>query len=377
MKIARPHRACPRPRAVGRARRRARPRRAQLGFPSHGPGGDRGRPGGRTGHLPVARGDLPRRRRRSLPVHRARWSLRTWCSPPPTAWRTPARVPATSPRGTSWSPARSTGRSRAGRCWASPTRSCTPPSTASDAAGDAALLVLSNPTTSPAIQLASPATDASFLAPGHHALMAGWGETFPADRSPTNSTGPARRSSRHATARAHTRVYVPSEELCTLDVPARQAVACFGDSGGPLLGALASTGEVVELGVASHLYTDCQPTSPVVYTRADLVSTWVHDWIDSASYLPGTVTPASAAHTVAGVAPTAAGHARRLQRPHRRRRGGHVARRRQRRMDHRSSGHGDALLPSAGRPSPVALSWPAEALFISGGAATATLPISP
>ena len=111
--------------------------------------------------------------------------------------------------------------------------------------------------------------------------------------------GTAVQSTRYC--QAHTRVYVPSEELCTLDNPAHRTVACFGDSGGPLLGALPATGEVVELGVASHLYTDCQPISPVVYTRADLVGPWVHDWITSASYLPGTVTPASVTRTVANV----------------------------------------------------------------------------
>ncbi len=245
-----------------------------------------------------------------------------------------------------------------------------------DAAGDAALLVLSTPTTSPAVQLASPATDASFLAPGHHAVMAGWGETLPGGPVPheLHWADTTLESTRYC--EGHTRIYVPSEELCTLDVPAHHAVACFGDSGGPLLGALASTGEVVELGVASHLYTDCQPTSPVVYTRADLVSTWVNDWINSASYLPGTVTPGSAAHTVTGVAPTAeatpgvysahtaAGQGVTL----------HVA------------GNGEwitgvaarATLPcSSGATVPVALSWPAEALFISGGAVTATLPIRP
>ncbi len=167
------------------------------------------------------------------------------------------------------------------------------------------MLVLSTPTTAPAIPLASSATDATFLAPGRRALMAGWGETVPGGPVPheLHWAGTTVQSSRYC--EAHTRVYAPGEELCTLDTPAHRAVACFGDSGGPLLGTLPTTGEVVELGIASHLYTDCEPTSPVVYTRADLVRSWVQDWISSAAYLPGTVTPASTGHTVAGVAPTA------------------------------------------------------------------------
>ncbi len=214
------------------------------------------------------------------------------------------------------------------------------------ASGDAALLVLSTPTTAPALPLATAATDAAFLAPGHHVVMAGWGETFPGGPVPheLHWAGTAVQSPRFC--HEHTRVYVPSEELCTLDSPAHHTVACFGDSGGPLLGALPATGEVVELGVASHLFSDCQPTSPVVYTRADLVSTWVHDWISSASFLPGTVTPASTTRTVANGTPSSAATPGRLQRPARRRPVDHPARCRQRRMDHRSRGHGAGLMPS-------------------------------
>ena len=137
-----------------------------------------------------------------------------------------------------------------------------------------------------------------------------------------------------------------------------------------------ATGEVVELGIASHIFSDCQPTSPVVYTRADLVSTWVHDWISSASFLPGTVTPASTTHTVANGAPSsgaapgvysaqpAAGQSITL----------HVA------------GNGEWVTEVAatvrvscrrGAAMTLALSWPAEALFISAGAAAAVLPVAP
>ena len=244
------------------------------------------------------------------------------------------------------------------------------------ASGDAALLVLSTPTTAPAIPLASNASDATFLTPGRRALMAGWGETFPGSPVPHELHWAATTVQSARYCRGHTRVFVPGEELCTLDTPAHRTVACFGDSGGPLLGALPSTGEVVELGIASHLYTNCQPMSPAVYTRADLIRTWVYEWIASASYLPGTLTPASATPTVVGAgrsaqatpglysAHPAAGVAITL----------HVA------------GNGEWITEIAatarlscrkGGTLPLALSWPAEALFISGGAAGAVLPISP
>lgn len=244
------------------------------------------------------------------------------------------------------------------------------------ASGDAALLVLSTPTTAPALPLATAATDAAFLAPGHHVVMAGWGETFPGGPVPheLHWAGTAVQSARYC--QEHTRVYVPSEELCTLDSPAHHTVACFGDSGGPLLGALPATGEVVELGVASHLFSDCQPTSPVVYTRADLVSTWVHDWISSASFLPGTVTPASTTHTVANGSPSS-GATPGVYSAQPAAEGSitlHVA------------GNGEWITEIAatvrvacrrGAAMTLALSWPAEALFISGGVAGAVLPVAP
>jgi len=244
------------------------------------------------------------------------------------------------------------------------------------ASGDAALLVLSSPTTAPALPLASHATDAAFLVPGHRALMAGWGETFPGGPVPHELHWAATSVQTTRYCRAHTRVFMPGEELCTLDSPARRSVACFGDSGGPLLGALPSTGEVVELGVASHLYTDCQPVSPVVYTRADLIRTWVRDWIASASYLPGTVTPSSAPPTDVGAsrsaqaapgvysAHPASGQAITL----------HVA----------SNGEWITEISATtrlacrqGATVTASLSWPAEALYISAGAASAVLPVSP
>ncbi|HUH81501.1 MAG TPA: serine protease [Solirubrobacteraceae bacterium] len=244
------------------------------------------------------------------------------------------------------------------------------------ASGDAALLVLSTPTTAPAVPLASRTTDAAFLAPGHRALMAGWGETFPGGPVPHELHWAATSVQSARYCRGHTRVFVPSDELCTLDSPARRAVACFGDSGGPLLGALPSTGEVVELGVASHLYTECQAISPVVYTRADLIRTWVQEWIASASYLPGTLTPASATPTVVGAARSAQATPGLY--------GAHLATGQA--ITLHVAGNGEWITEVAatvrlacGRGATItaALGWPAEALFISGGAASATLPISP
>ena len=242
------------------------------------------------------------------------------------------------------------------------------------ASGDAALLVLSTPTTAPALPLASAATDAAFLAPGHHVLMAGWGETFPGGPVPHELHWAGTAVQSRSYCQAHSRVYLPSEELCTLDSPAHRTVACFGDSGGPLLGALPATGEVVELGVASHLYSDCQPISPVVYTRADLIGTWVHDGSARPPTCRGrsrapppptrwpTGAPGGATPGVSSAEPAAG------------------------RRSHCIAANGEWITEvlatvrvscRRGATLTLALSWPAEALFISGGAAGAVLPIAP
>jgi secreted trypsin-like serine protease len=166
----------------------------------------------------------------------------------------------------------------------------------SNASGDAALLILATPTSAPALALASRRSDAAQLDAGRGAVMAGWGETFAGGPAPSALRWARTALQSPAFCRRHTRAFLSSEEICTLDTPARQTDACFGDSGGPLLGALPGSGELVELGVASHLYSECLASSPVVYTRADLIRIWVQEWLASARYVPGTSTSTPAAH---------------------------------------------------------------------------------
>jgi putative cofactor-binding repeat protein len=244
-----------------------------------------------------------------------------------------------------------------------------------DAAGDAALLILSTPTTAPAIALASRPSDSARLAAGRYAVMTGWGETYSGGPSPQELRWARTAVQSPRYCRAHTQLFLAREEMCTLDSPALHTDACFGDSGGPLLGALPGSGEVVELGVASHLYTQCLPSSPAVYTRADLISGWVDDWIASANYLHGTVTSASAPQPSAGAART------KPVPP-----GSYSAR--------TSNGQSLILQVAAngewitavganvrltchnGASLPVSLRWPGDAVFIYSGTASANLPIA-
>lgn len=156
--------------------------------------------------------------------------------------------------------------------------------------GDVALLELSTPTTAPAVTLASP----QHVGAGAQALFAGWGDMYsndpvPVQRlrwAPTVIQAP-QRCEREASP------FSPSGELCVLDPPALRTGACNGDSGGPLLVRDSSAvGGMAQIGVASHVYSECATTSPSVFTRVAAVSAWIRGWLGALA--PGQASAASA-----------------------------------------------------------------------------------
>lgn len=144
---------------------------------------------------------------------------------------------------------------------------------------DAALLVLSPPTTAPAISLATWPSDSSILQAGTGALIAGWGETSSeqfAERlrwAETVVQGPE-------WCGGHVQRFYPESELCTIDPPSYSTGACSGDSGGPLI-AKTPSGAPVEIGVTVRASADCSTSHPTVFTRADLIASWVHEWVET------------------------------------------------------------------------------------------------
>jgi secreted trypsin-like serine protease len=148
--------------------------------------------------------------------------------------------------------------------------------------GDAALLILSSPTTAPPLAMAGPA-DASLYAADTPVSIAGWGLT-----KAQNRNGPAtlrtatmavqQPSSCNRRTRSYYKEYSPALQLCLLEPPSDRSGSCFGDSGGPAIGHRAD-GTPVELGVISVVGPLCSPQAPNVLTRVDLVSTWVSEWI--------------------------------------------------------------------------------------------------
>jgi secreted trypsin-like serine protease len=148
--------------------------------------------------------------------------------------------------------------------------------------GDAAVLILSRPTTAPPLALAG-AADAALYAGGALVSVAGWGVTqAQARQAPANMRTTTMTVQKDSLCRAKTRGfykdYSGAVQLCLLSTPKKKSGTCFGDSGGPAV-ATRPDGTPVELAVISVVGPLCTPQAPNVLTRVDYVSTWVAEWI--------------------------------------------------------------------------------------------------
>ncbi len=142
------------------------------------------------------------------------------------------------------------------------------------ATSDAALLVLSTPTTAPSIGLAT-AADQSLEQPGTNAIIAGWGETYPGS-APTQTLEWASTVVQNP---AYCSIfnfapftYNPALKLCSVNPP--NTGTCNGDSGGPLLASNASN-QPVEIGLTSYGPSDCNTVSADFFTTVAPLSSWV------------------------------------------------------------------------------------------------------
>jgi secreted trypsin-like serine protease len=182
--------------------------------------------------------------------------------------------------------------------------------------GDAALLILSTPTTAPAITLASTASDAPILKAGTAGIVAGWGKSIPEQPAPTEVLQSAHTVVQQTGYCEHdAKPFDSEDELCAIDAPGDEAGICFGDSGAPLFARNPNGSGVVELGLASHLYGQCSTTHPAVYTRADTIAPWLDESIAAAAAL---LAPASRPVTPKRAPPERAArrHRRRNHRRH-------------------------------------------------------------
>ena len=145
---------------------------------------------------------------------------------------------------------------------------------------DAALLVLSTPTSAPAIPLATTG-DAYLETGGTPAVIAGWGETYYDDPAlqtdlewaPTVIQNPD-----------HCSQYDPyfdaSSELCAVDPPDDTTGTCNGDSGGPLA-VIGPTGQYIEIGITTHGPPDCDTYTADDFTGIIPLQAWAAGWIQA------------------------------------------------------------------------------------------------
>jgi secreted trypsin-like serine protease len=143
--------------------------------------------------------------------------------------------------------------------------------------GDAALLQLATPISSPPIKLAT----TEVWKPGTGAIFAGWGRTTPDQAGATAQLqyadtvvqGTEYCKSQYGSG------FHPVGELCTINPPSYDTGTCNGDSGGPLLALQPGTSEVVQIGITSFGAKQCDTTVPNVFTRSDFISTWASNRI--------------------------------------------------------------------------------------------------
>jgi len=140
--------------------------------------------------------------------------------------------------------------------------------------GDAALLVLSTPTTAPTIHLATPA-NAKRLHTGTHALIAGWGETYYGQAGPTEWLMWAK------TLVEGKQCEGLRGRICAIDFPQFKSGVCHGDSGGPLLATPSHGHSLIEIGIAQAVFGECSTRRPGLFTSADLIHPWVTRWIST------------------------------------------------------------------------------------------------
>lgn len=147
--------------------------------------------------------------------------------------------------------------------------------------GDAAILILSTPTSAPPIPMAG-ATDAGIYAGGAPVQLVGWGLTSAkAKEEPGGLRATEMLVQTPTSCKQKTRTFYPpyseAAQVCLL-ATTRASGGCFGDSGGPAIGQRAD-GTPVEVGITSTGGPNCSTRLPNVLTRVDYVSTWVSQWI--------------------------------------------------------------------------------------------------
>lgn len=159
--------------------------------------------------------------------------------------------------------------------------------------GDAAMLILSSPVSSPTI----PLWGSGQLRAGTGAAIAGWGRTYAgqtAVQAALQWAPTVVQSINYCANRAGGGyAYDSGTELCVANGPYNDTATCNGDSGGPLL-ATASNGTEMEIGITSAGPTNCNTDTADFFTAVLPIEPWIASEVSAA------------APTTAPTAPTAA-----------------------------------------------------------------------
>jgi secreted trypsin-like serine protease len=140
----------------------------------------------------------------------------------------------------------------------------------STVAYDAALLILSTPTSAPPVKL--PPAGAVPLA-GTQALVAGWGETAYGANVSRRLRAVATIVRSEGWCSTSVEGFETRSELCAMHGITSRGRSCKGDSGGPLL--VRGRNGPVEIGIISQGWPHCSPEGPMIMTDTSAVSGWV------------------------------------------------------------------------------------------------------
>jgi trypsin len=168
--------------------------------------------------------------------------------------------------------------------------------------GDAALLVLSAPTTAPPVALAS-ASFVKNLAGGAPATIVGWGRTsFEQSTLTEHLQSGATAVQGGKWCKHNAPPFFPRKEICTISPPDYSTGLCEGDSGGPLL-VSGPSGEPVDVGVADHVYDRCSTQRPSVFSSVGAISSWLQTWVAAYTHVPPPPNPSPPTTLPPGTSP--------------------------------------------------------------------------
>jgi len=156
--------------------------------------------------------------------------------------------------------------------------------------GDAALLVLSLPTTAPSVAVITAGT----LKPGTRAEIAGWGKASSTSDTVQDVLHYAPTVIQSPVLCGISPVYDSARQLCALDYPDDQTSTCNGDSGGPLL--ITYRQQWVEVGITSYGSSTCATSLPQFFTAVEPLSSWLEREVAAltrAAMAPSTRQPSS------------------------------------------------------------------------------------